>query len=474
MATLTQSWVGSSHTVPARHPSEQRRGCSFAQLESPDQRRNTAKEERTCFCMRPTNARRCRHLLSQVRGWYDPVMRMPLLVGAVVVLVSRTALPCAGSTCFDFFQGVPRSGFTIPVNAPAIGVQRALFATRSPDGGTFVLPSTSQRPQVRQVFRQDGGVVLGGAVALPDVNSNVGVFVGVPAWQVGSTWRIEYSEPGTLGATCQADSEFIIGPAAPLPTVSSMVTELDSEWVPSSRTSCGGFPEAQLVRFRLSPTAEMMPWLPLARWELEVDGRKVSAAPFSDVPDAGLMSGAFFGQAYLPLNVLRVECNPTTPNSIGPGRHAVRLLALIEGIASPIPSNTVMVQVACTPSDGGRPDAGLPDASFWPIDDGGFPVPPDASTPWDGGGGSHPDASVLPPWDGGGGGAALDAGQVGGLDAGAQGTDAGTQPTPVVLDGGASMVSGPQPPGGCTSVPIAIAPGLVLALWLRSRRRADG
>ncbi|MDX2008620.1 MAG: hypothetical protein SFW67_00435 [Myxococcaceae bacterium] len=200
----------------------------------------------------------------------------------------------------------------------------------------------------------------------------------------------------------------------------------------------------------------------------------MSAAPFSDVPDAGLMSGAFLGQAYLPLNVLRVECNPTTPNSIGPGRHAVRFLALIEGIASPIPSNTVMVQVACTPSDGGRPDAGLPDASFWPIDDGGFSVPPDASTPWDGGGGSQPDASVLPPWDGGGGGAALDAGQVGGLDAGAPGTDAGTQPPPVVLDGGASMVSGPLPPGGCTSAPIAIAPGLLLALWLRWRRRADG
>jgi hypothetical protein len=325
-----------------------------------------------------------------------------------------------------------------------------------------------------QVVIRDGGTG-GGVVSLPTVNSNVGVFVGTPAWQVGSTWRIEYAEtePGAP-ATCQADSEFVIGPAAPLPTVSSTVTELDSEWVPASRTGCGAFPEAQLVRFRVQPTAEMVPWLPLARWELEVDGRNVSAAPFGSVLDAGLEVGSSGQQAFLPLNVLQVECNPATPNSIGPGLHAVRFLALIEGIGSPIPSNTVMVQVACTPSDGGRPDAGQPDAgqpdaSFWPLDDGGFPSNP----PGDGGGGFQPDASVLPPWDGGGGGAGADAGAVA-LDAGAPGMDAGPQTPPIVLDGGASTVSSPLPPGGCSSVPFALAPGLLLVLWLHARRRANG
>jgi hypothetical protein len=362
-------------------------------------------------------------------------MRMSLVVGAVAMLWSRSAFPCSGLTCEDVILPVPRAGSTIPANAPAIGVQRALFATRSPDGGTWVRPPTSLRPQVMQVVIRDGGTG-GGVVSLPTVNSNVGVFVGTPVWQVGSTWRIEYAEtePGAP-ATCQADSEFVIGPAVPFPTVSSTVTELDSEWVPASQTGCGAFPEAQLVRFRVQPTAEMVPWLPLARWELEVDGRNVSAAPFGSVLDAGLEVGSSGQQAFLPLNVLQVECNPTNPNSIGPGLHAVRFLALIEGIGSPIPSNTVMVQVACTPADGGRPDAGPPDASFWPLDDGGFPSNPSG----DGGGGFQPDASM-----------------------------------PIVLDGGASMVSSPLPPGGCSSVPVALAPSLLLALWLHARRRANG
>lgn len=61
--------------------------------------------------------------------------RVWVLVGAVVLCSSTVAWPCSGPVCEDMFRGVPAYPFSIPANAPAVGVQTALFSERNWDGG---------------------------------------------------------------------------------------------------------------------------------------------------------------------------------------------------------------------------------------------------------------------------------------------------------------------------------------------------
>lgn len=348
-----------------------------------------------------------------------------LLVSGLV-LAANVAWACPGLGCGA--RTVPSGGSTIPQNAPAIGVQRAYFGSETSDGGTWVFPATTLQP----TLRGDGGIVVTAGVP-----SDVGTFIAPPGWAVGSSWSLEFTD-STMGSGCVASSQFTIGPPAPLPTVAATITKLESAWESAQVNSCGGFPEAQLVRFRIQPSAEMQPWLALARWELEVDGRNANAAPFGTVPAGGYAPQLSpQSRAFRPLNIMQVECNPG-PSGIGPGLHAVRFLARIEGVASPIASNTLMVQVACTPPDGGRPDSGLPDASFFPPDDAG----------------SRPDASIIVPV----------------IDGGSAASDAGA----IVSDGGAAVLSGPLAGPGCSSGPAAVSSLALVALWCVRRRSRRG
>ena len=132
----------------------------------------------------------------------------------------------------------------------------------------------------------------------------------------------------------------------------------------------------------------MLPWLPLARWELEVDGvnattagfGRVTAQPYQQAPRVPFQS----------LNVFTVQCAELPDGGVAPrfqpGIHAVQVFARILGVAAPIASNTLQVDVVCTPPDAGAAgevDAGV-DAGSVPESDAGS-VPADAGSPADGG-----------------------------------------------------------------------------------------
>ncbi len=158
----------------------------------------------------------------------------------------------------------------------------------------------------------------------------------------------------------------------------------------------------------------MEPWLALVRWELEVDGRLAGAAPYGTLAAGPYEPEATLGPQFLPINIVPITCQG---GGIAPGLHQVRLLARLEGLATPIASNTLSLQIDCVPR--GSPDAG--------------PVPQR-----DGG---------MEPADGGDGGAPMQ---------------------PIVIDGGSGVVS------GC-SVSTAGAALMLLVLplsWSRRRRRA--
>lgn len=268
------------------------------------------------------------------------------LVCGVVVLSSSVVWPCSGQTCSAHVAPVPRTGTVIPWNTPAIGVQRAFFGSITADAGTAVWPLT---PLVAEL-RTDGGTVSASFIA-----SNVGTFIQPPTWAVGSSWSLDFSDDAGFreGVCVSPSTQFTVGPPAPIPTVAATITELDSQWSAGEpRHPCTEYPTVQLVRFRIEPTAEMQPWVALARWELEVDGRNANASPFGLVPAAGYDPEISRSWTYRQFNLLQVECEPG-PSAIGPGLHSVRFLARIEGLSEPVPSNTLVVNVVCTPPDGG-------------------------------------------------------------------------------------------------------------------------
>lgn len=364
-----------------------------------------------------------------------PMRTLSVCCFFVIALAAREALPCSGPPCSSVIESVPLHGSTIPANAPAVGVQRAVFGADTPDGGTVTLPPTLQPIGLR---RLDGGIAT-----LSPVVVRFGVFGATTEFMPGSEWELTFAEGST--ACPGVTSRFVVGPAAAVPTTAATISWLDTTVVDGGESSCGAFPSMALARLRVTPTPEMEPWLALARWELEVDGRLAGAARYGVIP-----SGAYEpqrGASSLPINIVPIVCRPAPGSSaIGPGLHQLRVLARIEGFASAIASNVITQQIDC----GSSTDAGFnaPDASF------------DAGADFDGGAQSRADAG-----DAGG---APDAG-----DAGSTVTSGDDGGRVVIVDGGNGIASGPVPPSGCT-----VSPGagwMLLATLLvtasRSRRR---
>ena len=266
-------------------------------------------------------------------------------------VVATAAWPCSGVTCETMVVTVPRTGSVIPSNAPAVGVQQALFSESSVDGGTLATPMSG-------TLLLEGS---GGGFTAPLLASDVGLFLAPPSLPVGSTWRL--SMQGTPQGQCSADGGFTVGPAAPLPTSSALVVLVGTHFQPAETgtSSCAGPRSAlQVAQLRITPTAEMTPWLPLARWELEVDGQNIATSAFGRLGPGPYEASAIGPWLWVPVSTFAVQCQPVdggSPERLQPGAHSVRLLARIAGVSAPVPSNTLPVQIDCAPA--GELDAGL-------------------------------------------------------------------------------------------------------------------
>ena len=278
-------------------------------------------------------------------------MKRIVLVSAAVF--SSAAWACSGLTCEQTITAVPAAGSVIPSNAPALGVQRALFTEVALDGGTTPLGASSAPVRLGG---PDGGVFTN-----PVSNSAVGFFLTPPPLPVGSRWSLSYEEPNSV---CATDAGFTIGAAAPLPTVSAEVAFVASQFVEVSTTttSCTGPRSAlQVTQLSITASSEMTPWLPLARWELEVDGQNLGTSAFGRVTTAPFAPLA--NPPLVPFNNFVVQCSSplpagATPERLLPGTHQVRVLARIAGVADPVASNTLSVNVTCVPPAGGGSGGG--------------------------------------------------------------------------------------------------------------------
>jgi uncharacterized protein (TIGR03382 family) len=385
-----------------------------------------------------------------------------VVVGAVV-LSSALAWPCSGPVCEDMFRAVPMYPTYIPANAPAVGVQTALFSERNwdggsssmasqlvsaslhfPDGGSMLVP-TSVRPE-GVFFSPPGGFIPtdlgsdGGPMDLTDAGPN-------------RMLRLQWVTQSGAGSPCVGEQSFGILPAAPLPTVSAQLyfTQFRIESF-SPGNLCGG-PVGTVQYADVYPAldSQMEPWRALTRWELEVDGVNWSATNFGST---GSYRPVEAMHSITNFHVQCVDGGPSGDATLQPGMHQARLLAYIAGLNTPIPSNTLTINFDCVSDTSVLPDGGL-------RGDGGI------------------DAGSLP---------GVDAGNIiesdAGIDAGSAdaGTDAG-RPQSVAdagvvdagsPDGGVGNMDEDPPSCGCqtTSLGWPVLLGLLM-VGLGARRRRD-
>jgi hypothetical protein len=107
----------------------------------------------------------------------------------------------------------------------------------------------------------------------------------------------------------------------------------------------------QFASLNIVPTAEMEPWVSLARWELEVDGVVWGRADYGQVSPAALDAGP----PPYSLRSMLVQCDghPYSVRRYGAGTRQVRVLAHIAGVDASIPSNTLPIDFQCPVPDAG-------------------------------------------------------------------------------------------------------------------------
>ena len=311
----------------------------------------------------------------------------------LVVVGGGSAWACSGYVCQTEFSPVPADGAEIPANAPAVGISATVFSVESVDAGTEGRPT---RPTA--LFD-----AADAAVSVMDVSSLTGRMVSATL-QEGATYRIEGGGDGR----CPVNSTFSVGPAQPLPTSAGTVREVEQLAQMASR---GGICNAsatvliETTRLGLVPSAEMIPWLPLARWELLVDGVPFATVDFGAVgPSGGEGQGisGWQGADLLDFGALcesaQVDAGSDTIGWASPGAHTVQIVAHVDGWSAPVTTNALTVNVVCTPFvppveapfDAGPPPASLPDG-------GRAPPVTDAGTTLPGSDGGAPENGAAPP-----------------------------------------------------------------------------
>lgn len=266
-------------------------------------------------------------------------MRAVLVVG---LLVGARAFACSGLTCEAVVVPVPKAGSTIPSNAPAVGVQRTVFSDVLVDGG---IEHSTQTAEPLVLRGPDGGLVTG-----LGVDTVIGVFVATTL--VEGSWSMVLEE----SSSCRVDTRFSVGRSAPLPTVAGAVSLVETLFFPQGTSGCtGAFPAQQIARLRIDASPEMIPWLPLARWEVEVDGANVATSGFGRVSEQPLDFTP--NPWFRTFNSFAVQCGLVLdagvvgpdPRYLQPGLHEVKVLARILGVSTPILTNVLQVDVPCTP-----------------------------------------------------------------------------------------------------------------------------
>ena len=206
----------------------------------------------------------------------------------------------------------------------------------------------------------------------------------VASFEEGSTYRLQF------GSTCERpyppedggidqtfESLISIGPPAPLPSSVGELRLMERrEEFLGGFNSCGGPAGANVfARLGVVPSEELLPWLPVTRFVLRVDGAEWARLSYGLIlPDGGVApdSSQFLGHS---ITRVHAQCPnqdagfPLVGGGVDPGvrvgRHVAQLEAFIAGSDASIEPATLDFELLCetgfSPGDGPGP--------LQPIDD---------------------------------------------------------------------------------------------------------
>jgi hypothetical protein len=241
------------------------------------------------------------------------------VIASLPLLDSSSAAACSLSPCFGQYTA-PAQGATLPGNAPAL-VQ----------GGAPWRIDTVTSPVLTNAA---GGEVPAVVTSISD-----GRLVALQSTLPPGTYTLA-AESTCSGTASPVFAQFQVVDPAPLPTVVGTVTvgpPTRQTIEVSNGASCYESVLADVVTLTIDYHAELVPFLPVARHVLSIDGEEWLTTPYGstavDIP----------GGVVRQITTLyrRLDMGPpygaTWASGIGPGHHQAELVVSIAGMAAPLP-----------------------------------------------------------------------------------------------------------------------------------------
>ncbi|RKG69684.1 hypothetical protein D7V80_08090 [Corallococcus sp. CA054B] len=273
--------------------------------------------------------------------WTRGAVGMALL--AMGALVPSSADACVAPNCLvDVRFPLPEDGGTVPANVP----------------GLVVVPPLVENTDVStlKLTRADGTEV---PFTLADGGRRTHVVVPKAPLVPGTQYRIEAKGLCQFQETQTQSATFTAGPERPLPTtLGTLSVDTPSRGVFSvfGDSNCGSPQEGDFTTLRFTPSAELVPFMPWMRWEVEVDGQPWSfsnhhglSSTGEDNPDSHKYE---YNRQLLALYTVCTAYNPPPPNrGLTPGLHQATLRGTLEHADLTLPPLSVDFELRC--ADGG-------------------------------------------------------------------------------------------------------------------------
>lgn len=294
-------------------------------------------------------------------------MRRPklLLAWAALLVAGLVAYRAPAEACSPPWciqpRTAPASGQVIPENAGAL----VFFNT----DGVWTRPEAADI----SLWTQGGAAVP--LQAIPDASDPFALVLVPQQLVAAGGYELRHRDG------CAPDGgrvvPFLVGPAAPLPTSAGALTaEVAREpqyWV-SAGATCAWPVRAAVARLSISPATALVPFLPVTRWRVEVDGAPWANSGWGRLDDAGVPQPPGDWVSSRRAAMVHVACEVPSISYIdrgtSEGLHEIQVIAVLPD-AGDLPPMSVSVELRC-PWD--WPDAGTgTDAGSTEVD-GGEPL----------------------------------------------------------------------------------------------------
>lgn len=273
------------------------------------------------------------------------VMRTFLSILAVMVVArARPAEACVGIPCSDPWSVGFEDGGVVPANVPALLLTTPVTGFDTPNLAGITL-STATGIEVAL----SGSSQLGGRLLV--LNLPVGL---TPQERYVLRFPTLCREPDA-GAV-PFERAFTAGPSAPPPTSLGQLEVASTghgQLAVHESISCGDFIDAAWAQLKLTPSPELVPFLPFTRWTLEVDGQLWTNEEVAAVLPSGLLGKLPSYPSQIPTGrrALQVHaaCGATqgdVDRGTGLGGHTATLKAWVTGVEAPLTSS-VSFTLAC-------------------------------------------------------------------------------------------------------------------------------